>query len=53
MNRRLFHYCSNKKGLEGTQIARMLLKRQGREMVDYSPEKAGVGGSIPSLATRF
>jgi hypothetical protein len=22
-------------------------------MADYSPEKAGVGGSIPSLATRF
>ncbi len=21
-------------------------------MVDYSPEKAGVGGSIPSLATK-
>ena len=23
------------------------------EMADYSPEKAGVGGSIPSLATFF
>jgi hypothetical protein len=22
-------------------------------VVDYSPEKAGVGGSIPSLATTF
>ena len=22
-------------------------------MVDYGPEKAGVGGSIPSLATTF
>jgi hypothetical protein len=22
-------------------------------VVDYSPEKAGVGGSIPSLATMF
>jgi hypothetical protein len=22
-------------------------------IVDYSPEKAGVGGSIPSLATTF
>ena len=23
------------------------------ELGDYSPEKAGVGGSIPSLATKF
>jgi len=25
----------------------------GLGMADYSPEKAGVGGSIPSLATMF
>jgi hypothetical protein len=25
----------------------------GMRMADYSPEKAGVGGSTPSLATMF
>lgn len=47
-----FHYHSNK-------MAKMRAKMRGKTnrikqlgMVDYSPEKAGVGGSIPSLATK-
>jgi hypothetical protein len=31
----------------------MVLQNQRRALVDYSPEKAGVGGSTPSLATTF
>jgi hypothetical protein len=49
----LFHYCSNKwvdfrrgKMETGNQIKEMRID-------DNSPEKAGVGGSIPSLATIF
>jgi hypothetical protein len=49
----LFHYCSNKwvdfkreKMETGNQINDMRIE-------DDSPEKAGVGGSIPSLATTF
>jgi len=35
-------------GLEKEEI-----KNQSLRTVDYSPEKAGVGGSTPSLATTF
>ena len=34
-------------------IAKLRLSGQVAQMVERSPEKAGVGGSIPSLATTF
>ena len=49
----LFHYCSNiwvlivtEKEANGWRINHMRL-------ADYSPEKAGVGGSTPSRGTIF
>jgi len=35
------------------QIQRKSLKNNDRSPGEYSPEKAGVGGSTPSLATMF
>jgi hypothetical protein len=51
MNPRLFHYCSNKTAEKGIEKGVKYLSFQQNSLKDVSPEKAGVGGSIPSLAT--
>jgi len=40
-----------KEGQKQAEIWRYALQNQWMDSVDYSPEKAGVGGSTPSLAT--
>jgi len=40
-----------KEGQKQAGIWRYALQNQWMDSVDYSPEKAGVGGSTPSLAT--
>ena len=46
-----FRYASNKRGgkRKGSRANVSRIRRIG--LGDYSPEKAGVGGSTPSLAT--
>ena len=49
----LFHYCSNNWAVfEGKEMGKASRIR-GIRAAESGPEKAGVGGSIPSLATTF
>jgi hypothetical protein len=51
MNPRLFHYCSNNSARKCVENVVKYIYYQQNALVERSPEKAGVGGSIPSLAT--
>ena len=44
-------FGSNKQGQNGWELQAKWREIRWITMGDYSPEKAGVGGSIPSLAT--
>ncbi len=46
-----FHYHSNILGVLRAEMAAKDNQVNKIELVESSPEKAGVGGSIPSLAT--
>jgi hypothetical protein len=45
--------ASRARPIKWLALASVLLIGKGIRLVDYSPEKAGVGGSTPSLATTF
>ena len=49
----LSHYCPKKMGVLGPRGGLKLLEFNVIASDGCSPEKAGVGGSIPSLATRL
>ena len=53
MNQKLFHYCSNKKARKVVEDGVNYQCFQQELLEDCGPEKAGVGGSSPSLATTF
>jgi len=48
---KLFHYCSNNKVGKVVKSREKVNGINQMRMAVSSPEKAGVGGSIPSLAT--
>src|ERR1022692_4113805 len=47
----LSHYCPNKRGAFGTLEGLCTFRMKAIALGESSPEKAGVGSSIPSLAT--
>jgi len=49
----LSHYCPNKQVVSGTRKWLSVFVSKAVALDESSPEKAGVGGSIPSLATMF
>ena len=49
----LSHYCPNNLGVSGLLKRSLCYRFNAITLGDYSPEKAGVGGSSPSLATTF
>ena len=49
----LSHYCPKKLGTPGQRRGLQALKFNVIALAESSPEKAGVGSSIPSLATRL
>src|ERR1700693_2866005 len=51
MLQRLFHYCSNNRAENRMVFVSNNNVVNKMRIVERSPEKAGVGGSIPSLAT--
>jgi len=46
-----FHCASNKRGKTEFRVEAKMSGIKQMTVTDYSPEKAGGGGSIPSLAT--